>query len=289
MVDFAQLAVAGLSIGAAYGLIAVGFVAIHEVSGIINIAQGEFAMLGGFIAISLVAAGTPLLAAAALAILAVALLAGVIEWAAIAPAYGSSVVAYIMLTLGIGITLKAAALLIWGPAGVALSPITAGSFDLGGVLIRYQELWIFAVTVVVALLLWFFFARTATGKAFRACAEQPTAARLIGISRPRMSRLSFVIAGSVGAVAGILVSPISFTNWNVGLFLGLKGFVAAALAGLASIPGALGAGLFLGLVESLGAGYISSGLKDAVAFVVLLAVLVARPSGVFARGLQTRV
>lgn len=283
MVTFLQLVVAGLSAGSAYGLVAVGFVTIHSVTGIINLAQGEFAMVAGFVAIALLAAGLPLPVAALLAIVVVALGAAVIERVAIAPARGSSVVAYIMLTLGVSITLKATALLIEGPQPTRLPAFSPGLIELGGVVIRPQDLWILAATAVAALGLYAFLERTVTGRAFRACAEQPVAARLVGISPARMSTLSFVLAGVVGALAGVVSSPVIQTDWNIGLFLGLKGFVAASLGGLASIPAAIAGGLLLGVAESMAAGYLSSGLRDAIAFLVLVVVLVVRPSGVFGR------
>lgn len=289
MVDFLQLTIAGVAQGAAYGLVAVGFVTIFAVSGIINLAQGEFAMLGAFTAIATWSAGVPLVPAVLVGIAAIAVLAGVIERVTIAPAAGSSILAFIILTVGIGIALRAFALVVWGPDSHALPRFTPGVWSVGGVIIRPHDLWVLAGTLLTAAVLWVFFERTRTGKAFRACSEQPTAARLVGISPARMSRLSFVIAGTVGAVAGILISPVDFTNWNSGLLLGLKGFVAAALAGMVSIPGAIFGGLLLGVVESLSAGYVSSGLKDAVAFLVLVVLLVLRPGGLFGRPLQARV
>jgi branched-chain amino acid transport system permease protein len=289
MVDLAQLLFAGLREGAVYGLVGVGFVAIYAVTGIINLAQGEFAVLAAFIAISAVDAGLPLPVAGLVGVLAVAVCAVVVERVAIAPAAGSTTVAYIILTLGISIALKAAVLLVWGADGRALPPVAGGTIQLGGVVIRPQDLAVLAGTGLVAAALYLFFERTMTGKAFRACAEQQVAARLVGISPARMSRLAFALAGAVAGLAGILVSPIEYTNWNSGLFLGLKGFVAASLAGMVSVPGAILGGLLLGVVESLSGGYISSGLKDAVAFFILLVVLVLRPGGVFTRQAEARV
>jgi branched-chain amino acid transport system permease protein len=289
MVDLAQLLFSGLRSGAVYGLVGVGFVAIFAVTGIINLAQGEFAVLAAFVAISAVDAGLPLPVAALAGVLAVAVCAVVVERVAIAPAAGSTTVAYIILTLGVSIALKAAVLLVWGADGRGLPPVAGGTMQVGGVVIRPQDLAVFAGTGLVAAALYLFFERTVTGKAFRACAEQRVAARLVGISPARMSRLAFALAGVVAGLAGILVSPIELTNWNSGLFLGLKGFVAASLAGMVSIPGAILGGLLLGVVESLSGGYVSSGLKDAVAFFILLVVLVLRPGGVFTRQAEARV
>lgn len=283
MTDFLQLAFSGLSQGAVYGLVAVGFVAVYSVTGVINLAQGEFAMLAGFLAIAMATGGVPLAAACLAAVAAVGVLAVVVERVAIAPAAGASTLTSIILTLGVSIALKAAALLVWGPDSRALPEFTTGTLQFGGVVVRPQELWALGVTALVGLGLYAFYERTTLGKALRACAQQPVAARLVGIPPARMSRLAFAVAGLSGAVAGVVVSPITFTDWESGLLLGLKGFVAASLAGLISIPGAIAGGLLLGVVESLSAGYLDSGLKDAIAFVILIAVLMLRPAGLFAR------
>lgn len=291
MVDFLQLAFAGIAQGAAYGLVAVGFVAIFKVSGILNLAQGEFAVLAAFGAITATAAGIPLPVAVLLAVLATALFAGLVERFAIAPAARSQVsfVAYIILTLGIALALRGAAQLLWGSNARSLQPFTAGVLDVGGVIIRLQDLWIIGVTALVALLLHAFFDRTRMGKAFTACSEQPVAARLVGISPAKMSRLSFVLAGAVAAIGGVLVSPVASTTSNSGLLLALKGIVAAALAGFGSIVGSILGGLLLGLVESVSAGYVSSGLKDAISLFTLIALLVARPAGLFGQLKAERV
>ena len=289
MVDFLQLAFAGLAQGAVYGLVAVGFVAIFSVSGVINLVQGEFAVVAAFTAITLSASGVPLGLAVLLAIAVTVVLGAVVERVAIAPARGASTVTFIIITLGVSTAIRAIALLLWGPDSRALPEITSGIIDIGGVRIRPQDLWVLAITAAVALALSVFLDRTLTGKAFRSCSEQPKAARLMGISLAQMSLLSFLLAAATGAIAGILVSPTQFTTYESGLLLGLKGFVAASLAGLVSIRGAILGGLFLGVVESLGAGYLSSGLKDAIAFLVLIVVLIVRPSGLFVRTAAARV
>ena len=289
MSDFLQLTVAGLSQGAIYALVAIGFVAVFTVSGVINLAQGEFAALAGLVALSATGSGLPLPAAIALAVVTVAAVAAVMERVTIRPVRRMTTLTSIILTLGVSTALKALMLLVWGPDAEGLPPLTAGSFELAGVSVRWQELWVLAVTAAVGAGMWWFSERTLTGKALRACAEQPTAARLVGVSLGRAALVSFVIAGVVGAIAGVLASPLYFTSWESGLTLGLKGFVAATLGGLVSIRGAILGGLLLGVLESLVAGYVDSGYRDAVAFVVLLVVLVARPQGVFGRHAEARV
>jgi branched-chain amino acid transport system permease protein len=287
--DFLQLAFAGLSVGAVYALVAVGFVAIFTVSEVINLAQGEFAALSGLVAISAVASGLPLAAAVALALATVAVVAVLMERLTIAPVKRMTTLTSIILTLGVSTALKALMLLVWGPDSRGLPSFPGRDLVVAGVSIRAQELWILGVTAVVAVALVWFYERTGWGKALRACAEQPTAARLVGISLARASMLSFLIAGLTGAIAGVVASPIYFSSWESGLAVGLKGFVAATLGGLVSIRGALFGGLSLGILESLVAGYVDTGLRDAVAFVVLILVLVVRPSGVFGRQAEARV
>jgi branched-chain amino acid transport system permease protein len=287
--DFLQLAFAGLSVGAVYALVAVGFVAIFTVSEVINLAQGEFAALSGLVAISAVASGLPLAAALVLALATVAVVAVLMERLTIAPVKPMTTLTSIILTLGVSTALKALMLLVWGPDSRGLPSFPGRDLVVAGVSIRAQELWILGVTAVVAIALVWFYERTGWGKALRACAEQPTAARLVGISLARASMLSFLIAGLTGAIAGVVASPIYFSSWESGLAVGLKGFVAATLGGLVSIRGALLGGLSLGILESLVAGYVDTGLRDAVAFVVLILVLVVRPSGVFGRQAEARV
>jgi len=284
-----QLLFAGLSQGAIYALIAIGFVAIFTVSGVINLAQGEFAALAGLVAISARATGLPLPVAAVLAVVTVAVVAVVMERLTIAPVKAMTTLVSLILTLGVSTALKALMLLVYGPNAEGLEAITPGVMTVAGVSIRYQDLWILLVAVAVSAAVSWFYDRTLTGKALRACAEQPVAARLVGISLSRASLISFLIAGVVGALAGVLASPVYFTSWESGLALGLKGFVAATLGGLVSVRGAVLGGLVLGVLETLTAGYISTGLRDAVAFLLLIVVLVVRPGGIFGRHVEARV
>ena len=289
MTDLLQLLFAGLSQGAIYALIAIGFVAIFTVSGVINLAQGEFAALAGLVAISARASGLPLPVAAVLAVVTVAVVAVVMERLTIAPVKAMTTLVSLILTLGVSTALKALMLLVYGPNAEGLEAITPGVVTVAGVSIRYQDLWILLVAAVVSAAVYWFYDRTLTGKALRACAEQPVAARLVGISLSRASLISFLIAGVVGALAGVLASPVYFTSWESGLALGLKGFVAATLGGLVSVRGAVLGGLVLGVLETLTAGYISTGLRDAVAFLLLIVVLVVRPGGIFGRHAEARV
>jgi branched-chain amino acid transport system permease protein len=279
--DLLQLLFAGISQGALYGLLAIGFVAVFTVSGVINLAQGEFAALAGLVAISASASGLPLVVAVALSLLVVLAVSLTMERLTVRQVPGLTTLQSIILTLGVSTALKAVMLIGWGPDAAGLAPITAGTIEVAGVSIRSQELWILGIAVALTLLIQWFYQSTAVGQSLRACADQPIAARLVGISRSRATLLSFAIAGLVGAVVGVLASPISLSAWDSGLTLGLKAFVAATLGGLVSVRGALLGGVVLGVLESLTAGYLDSGFRDAVAFLLLILVLGIRARGGF--------
>lgn len=289
MTDFLQLVFSGLAQGSVYGLVALGFVAIFSVREIVNLAQGEYTALAGLAAISGVAAGLPLLVAILVVVPLVVLVSVVIERVAIAPVRKMTPLVSIILTLGVSTAVKAVMLLIWGPEARSLTRFPGSDFTLAGVSIRAQELWILGIAAVVGYAVVWFYEHTIRGKALRACAEQPVAARLVGISPKKATMIAFAIAGFVGAVAGVVGAPIYFASWEHGLTLGLKGFVAATLGGLVSFRVAFLGGLMLGVLENLVAGYGDTGFRDAVAFVVLVLVLVIRPQGLALRGTGVRV
>jgi branched-chain amino acid transport system permease protein len=289
MSDAVQLVVAGLSVGAVYSLVAIGLVCVFTVSGVINLAQGDLAVLAAFVAIAVADRGGWTVVAVTCGVMVSAVVSLTIERVAIQPLGQISTLNSIIVTVGVSTALRALMLLWWGPSSRALSPLPGSDVTVLGVSIRAQQLWIIGTLAVVATLVASFYAAAPLGKALRACAEQRTAARLVGISPLRATMVAFLVAGVVSAFAGIVSSPVTLTSWDMGLSLGLKGFVAAALAGLASIRGAVAGGLLLGVLESLVAGYVDSGLRDAVAFLVLIALLLVRPAGVFGGHRAVRV
>jgi branched-chain amino acid transport system permease protein len=294
--DILQLVFSGLTIGGIYALIAVGFVTIHAVTGVINFAQGELAMVGALSAASLCSAGTPL-PLAVLAASVVGAAAGLaVErgtmWPAIRRGRGGGItdVVLILLTIGASIALRGLALAIWGSEPYAVPAFTSGpALDLAGAVIGRQTLWVLGLSAAVMATLELFFGSTQIGTALRACAMNRDAARLSGITPTRMSALAFGLSGGVAGLAGAAIAPVSLATYDMGLLLGLKGFVAAVAGGLASPPGAVIAALGLGVLESVAAGLVSSGYKDAVAFLVLIAVLLIRPEGLLAVGRLRRV
>jgi branched-chain amino acid transport system permease protein len=272
-----QYALSGVVVGGIYALVGLGFVIVYSVTRVINFAQGEFAMLGALLAVTLVGQGAPMPVAFMLATLAGAAVGALLERAAIRPARRSSALTLIIVTIGASIALRGVALLGWGTDPFALRAFSAGPpLTVRGAVIVRQGLWVLGVALVIFAALWAFFTRTYLGKALQACAINPRGARLMGISVDRMRLLAFALAGGLGAAAGIVIAPITYATYDMGLMLGLKGFVAAVLGGLVSPPGAILGGFLLGVVEALAAGLVSSGYKDAVAFLILILVCLAQ-------------
>jgi len=286
----AQYLLSGLTVGSIYALVALGFAIIYNASHVINFAQGEFVMIGGMATVSLVGAGLPLAPAAALAVAIAALIGLALARFAVQPARDASVVTLIIITIGAAILLRGIAALVWDKRVHALPAFSGEApIALAGATLAPQSLWVIGVAALIVCALWLFFNHTLTGKAILAVSHNRFAAQLMGISVRRVLLASFALSAALGALAGILVAPITFTSWDVGVMLGLKGFAAAILGGMGSGPGAVLGGLALGLLESLGAGYLSSAYKDAIAFVVMLAVLMLMPGGLLGRRAAERV
>ncbi len=278
--DLFQLVLSGLSVGGIYALVAVGFVTVHAVTGVINFAQGELAMVGALCAATLAGAGLALPVAVAGAAAAGAAVGLLVERATVWPALrwrrGRPVsdVVLILLTIGASIAIRGAALAVWGSEPYALPPFTPGPpVALLGAVVSRQALWVLAISAATMAGLALFFGRTQLGAALRACAMNRDAARLAGIAPAAMSALAFGLAGGMAGLAGAAIAPVSLATYDMGLMLGLKGFVAAVIGGLASPTGAVLGALALGVLESLAAGLVSSGYKDALAFLVLIGVL----------------
>jgi len=282
--QFLQFLLTGLTVGAIYALVALGFAIIYNASHVLNFAQGEFVMIGGMAAAGFVEAGLPLPIAALLAVGGAMFVGLALEKLAVEPARGASVVTLIIITIGASILLRGLASLLWDKKIHSLPAFSGEApLKLGGATLLPQTLWVLGATLVTVALLWWFFNRTLTGKAILAVSHNRLAAQLMGISVRRVLLVSFGLSAALGALAGVLIAPISFTSWDVGVMLGLKGFAAAILGGMGSGPGAIIGGLALGLIESLGAGYLSSAYKDVFAFVIILAALIFLPDGLAGR------
>lgn len=291
MIDFLQTALSGLSTGALYSLIALGFTIVFNATKVTNFAHGEFVMMGGLISAALFKfGGWPLPAAVAAAIACVVVVALLMDRVALQYAKRKTVLTYAMITIGASIFIRGLMQIVVG-RGVEFLPSfgVIPNMSFGGVFVGSQYVWIFVTATLVGTVLSWVFLRTRTGKAMRAASQNVRSAALCGIEPTRMSMLAFALAGGTGALAGALIAPIGASFYEYGLNFALKGFAAAVLGGFGSPVGAVVGGILLGLLESLCAGYISSAYKDAVSLLVLLLVLFTWPSGLFGRDEARRV
>ena len=280
-----QYLISGLTNGAIYALIALGFGIIYNATTIINFAQGEMVMLGALCAISIyhLYPSLPLALVGGAAM--VTLIGLTFERLALRPVKDPNPITLIIITVGGAVLIKGVAMLIWGKDAYPLPPFSGDvPIHLGPATILPQNLWVMGITAALVLGLEAFFRLTLMGKAMRACAYNTKAARLVGISAGRMVQLSFGLAAALGAGAGILIAPLTLGVYDMGTMLGLKGFSAAIIGGLGSLMGGVLGGLVLGVAEALATGLISSGYRDAVAFLLLLVVLFLRPQGLVGGG-----
>jgi branched-chain amino acid transport system permease protein len=286
-----QYLVGGITKGSIYSIVALGFTIIYNSTEIINFAQGEFVMLGALAMVtfsSVLHLPVPVAFIAAVAL--VTLVGMVFDLSIIRPAKKASPVTLIIITIGASIFIRGVSMFVWGKDPYPLDSFSGDApIQIGGASIIPQTLWIIGITLLILGALHVFFEYTITGKAMKACAVNKRAASLLGIRVNRMVLLSFALSGMLGAVAGIIISPITFASYDMGVMLGLKGFCGAVIGGLGSVLGSIVGGFVLGILESLGAGLISSAYKDAIAFIILLFVLFVRPTGIFGSGEVKRV
>lgn len=286
-----QYLFSGISTGAIYALIGIGFSIIYNATGIINFAQGEFVMLGGMFTLFLLeATQLPLWMAIPLAVLLSTLVGLCFERLAIRPMRNASPISLVIITIGGSILIRGLAMLVWDKDTHAIPPFSGEEpIMLAGATILPQHLWILGITIILISINKWFFNRTISGKAMRACSCNARAAGLVGVDVRRMVLFSFIISSAMGSLAGIIVAPLTMTAYDVGIMLGLKGFCAAIIGGMSSGLSTVIGGLILGVMESLGAGLISSGYKDAIAFIILLLILFIRPQGLFGKPESERV
>ena len=279
-----QYGLSGITVGSIYAIVAIGFNIIYCCTGIINFAQGEFLIVGAMTAISL-SHFVPLPVAIAGAVVITTLLGGLIEIVFIRPIKNASVLRLIVVTIGLSIVIREAMLHLWDEKVRSLPYFTGSAVSTVTILgahISPQVLWVLGVSAIIVTALTLFLRFTLTGRAMRACADDRMAARLCGINDRRMVTLSFMLSAGIGALAGCVISPVTQTQYDMGAPLAIKGFTVAILGGLGNSMGAVAAGLLLGLLEALVTSQ-SSAYKEVVSIVVLLLILVFRPSGLFSR------
>jgi branched-chain amino acid transport system permease protein len=280
-VSWVQLIISGIAAGSVYALVGLGFTTIYQTSRVVNFAQGSFVMLGAIFAYSFISSwGLPFWAAGLLSIVGVVLVSLLMYRLVIAPLLSVSLVSMVMVTIGLSLFFENVTLLKWGGYNVPIPPFTGSAPILvGGVAISRQVLWVVGLTALVVTALYLLNNRTRVGKRMRATASNPFAASLVGISPQKMVFLAFTISASIGAIGGLAIGSLTPVSFAAGGIYSLKGFVAAIFGGWGSTGGAVVGGFAIGIIEAVSIGFLPSGYKDAVSFVVLLLVLYLRPQG----------
>lgn len=280
---FLQYLVSGVIYGSIYAAVAIGFNIVYNATGIINFAQGEFAMLGGMISASL-APLVPLWLAVTAAVAVTAMSGVAVERVFLRRVARGGVLKMIITTIGLSIALREAALLIWGES-VRTLPFFSGnevsSVTVLGANFSPQVFWVVGVTALVVAGLTAFFRFSLSGKAMRGCSANRDGARLCGINPDSLVTMAFGLSAGIGAVAGCVVAPLTQTHYAIGAGLAIKGFTVAAFGGLGNSVAAVVAGLFLGMLESFSIIVVPEAYKDVVTIGVLLLVLFVKPSGLF--------
>jgi branched-chain amino acid transport system permease protein len=287
----APIIVGGLLQGSVFAIIALGFALVYRVTGVINLSQGAFCIVGALTMYTLeVTLGWPAPLAALGGVVGTTAFGTALCAATFVPALSrlpnSSM---LMLTAGLLTLIEGAVLVVWGSEPYDLPAFSGEApLDILGVRVPTQGFWIAGMAMIVILALWYVLSRTMLGKQLRACAENPLAARLMGIDVARMTLLSFAMAAMIGAIGGIVVAPITSLQFDSGQFFTIFGFIAVAIGGMGSFIGAVVGGLVLGVAEQLAAGYVSSLFSNGLAVILLLLILLWRPSGLFATGVVRR-
>lgn len=279
-----QLLVAGIGTGSIYALIALGFNVVFKSTGAMNFAQGEWVVMGGMISALLFASVSNIGLACLLAVVIVSALGILSERLVIWPLRRPNTLLITLVSIGLAICTRSLVMIVLGKKPVGYPSFSETStLVLGGISIQTQTLWIIGLTLAFLVVMHFFFERSMMGKALRAAAADRDAAAIVGVRVETTVMLSFAIAAFAGALAGAIITPLTLSSYDQGAMFGFKGFSAAMLGGVGSLPGAVVGGLALGLLEAFGSFYISSDFKDAIAFAVLLLILFVRPSGFLGR------
>ena len=281
MTYFLQTLVGGLGMGAVYALVAMGFSIVYRTMGLVNFAHADVVMIGAFLAATLfVSMHLPFAVAITAAVLLTAVIGLGIE-RILRPLESKDLNLMLIGTIGFGIMLQSAAILIWGSFGVAVpTPIPNVPIDVGGIIVTTYQLFVLAVSGIVMLLLYLFLDRTKLGTAMQAAAMDRSAATAMGVNVSSSNAIAFAIGSGIAAVAGALVGPLLYVNPALGVYVGIKGFAAAILGGFGSIPGAIVGGLIFGLIEAFAAGPLSA-YSELLTFVVFAGAMMVRQTGIF--------
>ena len=279
-----QLLVIGVGTGSIYALIALGFNVVFKSTGAMNFAQGEWVVMGGMISAMLLGSVSSVGLACLLAVLIATMFGLLSERLVVWPLRKPTALLITLVSIGLSICTRSLVMFFLGKKPVGYPGFSGTTtIAVGGITIQTQTLWIVGLTLAFLAVMHLFFERSMLGKALRAAAADREAATIVGVNVGTTVLISFGIAAFAGALAGAIITPLTLASYDQGAMFGFKGFSAAMLGGVGSLPGAVAGGLALGLLEAFGSFYISSDFKDAIAFAVLLLILFARPSGLFGR------
>jgi len=283
--DLIQLLITGITEGSAYALIALGFSLIFRCTNVISFAQGEFVVLGSLIMVTFHEfLGAPVVLSFAITVVVVGSVGALFYNFTIRPLIGSSasILNMIIVTIGVSMVLKTIAKLFWGREPIGLSSFGGDEpIRFMSAFLHPQSPWILAVSLLILAGIIGFLDYTREGKALKACAEDSFAAKLMGISTQRIVFYSVILSAMVGAVSGIIIAPVTYARYDLGIIYTIKGFSAAVLGGIKNPVGSMVGGIILGLLETFGVFFMSSGYKDVISLGVLLVVLFFKPEGIF--------
>ena len=276
-----QIFLSGLNLGCIYAALGLGFYIIYNVTRVLNLAQGEFVMLGGMLTVSFYTAGIPLFPGILLAVVITAAVGAGIYRIIIYPARKASGMSRVFITLGCAFVIEGIALRVWGWEFRSLPAFfNTPNIQLWDATIFGQTPWVIGITLLMVIGLFLFFGRTIQGKALRACADEPLGARTMGISIEKMALFSFILAAALGAVVGALITPLTMTSYSMGLPLTAKGLLAAFVGGITRAEGVILGGLVYGMIESITAGMITGGYHSVIALAILIGILLFRRRGI---------
>ena len=283
MSNFLQLLFNGLGIGAIYALVSLGFVLLIRAASVVNFGQGEFSMLGAYLLVIFFNIfGINYYVGMALSVVIMAGFGVIFAYTTYWPLRFRGGLPVIISTIGASIFLENMVLVLYGPSSVAIDGLfESDGFEIGGVFLATQYLAIIVIATILVVFQYLVFEKTLLGKKLQATSQDKEMASLLGIPVVTMILITFAYSSAMGGLAGMLVAPLLFVSVNMAGIIALKAFAANIIGGYGSIPGAILGGLALGVIETMGASYISVPYKDAFAFAMLLAFLMVRPQGMF--------
>lgn len=284
MQDFLQQLIYGLSVGSTYALIALAITLVYRGMGIINFAQGELFMVGGFLGyIFYVDLAFPIWLAFPAAIVCSLVVGSLLEIIFLRKLEKSSQMSLFMMTIALFILLRSTAQLVFGSSPYRFPPISEHIYNFGSIQISGQYLIVIAATLITMVLIYVLLVHTRLGLSVRAVAQDKTTARMMGINVSRVNNFTMALAAALGTVAGLVYTPLAVLIFDMGNLMLLKGFTAALLGGLGLLSGAVFGGLMLGVIEQFGTLTLSSAYKELVSFSILLLIILVKPNGIFGK------